>query len=109
MFTPSHCTGMSSRVASRKAMVMPVARRVAMMSFRRRTRLLAALGYAVELQAMVDQIEAELFGDAALQALDVLVDEFDHAARGEIDQMIVVIADLFVAGAAVAEIVALEN
>jgi len=62
------------------------------MSFRRRTRLLAALGNAIQFEPVVDQIETQLFGHTPLQALDVFVDEFDHATRRKIDQMIVVIS-----------------
>src|SRR5687768_5142614 len=100
---------MSRRLTSRKMAAIPAARRVAMMSFRRRSRLLAALGHAVELQTVIDEIETELFGHTPLEPLDLLVDEFDHAAGGQIDQVVVVIADLLIARAAVAEIMALED
>ena len=58
---------------------------------------------------MVDQLEAQLFGHAALQLLDVLIDELDHAPRGHIDQVIVMFADLLITRTAVAEIMAFEN
>ena len=59
---------------------------------------------------MIDEFEAELFGDAALQLLDLLVAEFDHAAGLDVDQVIVMrLRHFLVARAAVAEIVTLEN
>src|SRR5262245_56448137 len=101
--------GMSRSVTIRKVRVIPTARSVAMRSFRWRPRLLAALWNAVELETMIDEIETELVRHAPLKALDLVVDEFDHAAGRKIDQMIVVVADLFIARPAVAEIVAFEN
>ncbi len=50
---------------------------------------LLALGHAVKLKPVIDQLEAQLLGDAALQLFDVLVAEFDHPARLHIDQVIV--------------------
>ena len=51
--------------------------------------------------------EAEALGDRLLQALDLLVAEFDHLAGAEIDQVIVVdVGNRLVAAAALAEIVA---
>src|SRR5579859_3222599 len=60
----------------------------------------------VELEAVVDQLEAELLRDLALQPLDRLVLELDHAAGLKIDQVVVVVArHLLVARPPVAEVV----
>src|SRR3546814_4143922 len=45
--------------------------------------VLAAALHAVELEAMIDQLEAQLLGHAALQLLDVLVAELDHLRSEE--------------------------
>ena len=59
---------------------------------------------------MIDQAEAELGGDAPLQLLQLLVDELDDVAGLDVDQVVVMgLGRRFVAGAAVAEIVALED
>ena len=70
----------------------------------------AVEGDAVQLHAMVDEAEAELLGDALLQFLEVLVDELDDLAGLDVDQMVVVgVRRRFIARAAVAELVALED
>src|SRR5882672_4270287 len=107
-FSASPCNGMAAKVSTRKATRIPTARSVAIISIRRRARLLP-FWEAVKFQPMIDKIEAKLFGNAPLQLLDFLVDEFDHASGGNVDQMIVMIGDLFVARAAVAKIVSFEN
>ncbi len=59
---------------------------------------------------MVDQAEAQLAGDGFLQGFDLGVDELDHPARAHVDQVVVVmVRRLLVAGAPVAEIVALDD
>src|SRR5487761_735964 len=66
--------------------------------------------HGIELQAMADQIIAELGSDRFLQFLAVLVAEFDHFAGLQVDQMVVMGARHFlVARTAVAEIVARQN
>src|SRR5215471_5031503 len=78
--------------------------------FRRRwTRLLAALGHAVQFQPVIDELKTELLGHAPLQALDLLIDEFDHLAGREIDQVVMMVADLFITRAAVPEIMAFKD
>src|SRR5687768_9662137 len=70
----------------------------------------AVEGDAVQLHAMVDEAEAKLLGDPLLQLFQVLVDELDHFAGLDVDQMVVVgVRRGFVARTAVAELVALEN
>ena len=44
---------------------------------------------AVQLHAMVNEAEAELFGDLLLKILEILIDEFYDVARLDIDQMVV--------------------
>src|SRR5829696_5658878 len=64
----------------------------------------------VKLQPVIDQTVAELARDLGLQPLDLLGLEFDHLAGAQIDQMIVMrLRHLFIAGAAVAEIVPLDD
>ena len=59
---------------------------------------------------MVDEAEAELLGDPLLKHLELLVDELDDLAGFDVDQMIVMrVRRRFVARAAVAELVALED
>ena len=65
---------------------------------------------AVKLHAMVDQAEAEFLRDPFLQRFELVVDELDHLAGFDVDQVVVMgFRRGFVAGAAVAEIVALED
>ena len=65
---------------------------------------------AIEFEAMIDQLVAEPAGDLRLQLLDLLVGELDHLAVAQIDQVIVVaVAHLLVAGAALAEVVTLDD
>src|SRR6185295_73326 len=100
---------MSSSVAAMKTVRMPAARKVAMMSFRRRDRFLAALGHAIKLKPVIDEVETQFFSDAPLQTFDVFIDKFNDAAGRQIDQMIMMIADLFVARAPIAKIMALQD
>ena len=66
--------------------------------------------HAVQLEPVIDQLVAELAGDLGLQLLDLLRGELDHLAVAQVDQMIVVaIAHLFVASAALAEIMPLDD
>ena len=72
--------------------------------------MVARDGDAVELHPVIDQAEAEARGDALLQLLQLLVDELDHIAGLDIDQMVVMgFRRRLVAGAAVAEIVPLQD
>jgi hypothetical protein len=52
-----------------------------------------SVGDAVQLHAMIDETEAEALGNSLLQFLELVVDEFDHIAGLDIDQMIVVSSD----------------
>src|SRR5258705_12525202 len=71
---------------------------------------IALEGDAEQLKAMVDETEAESLGDAFLQLLEIVVDEFDHPAGFDVDQMVVVgFGRGFIARAAIAEFLALEN
>ncbi len=59
---------------------------------------------------MVDQLESQLLGHAALELFDILIAEFDHAAGRHVDQVVVMgFRHLLIARAAVAEIVAFED
>ena len=59
---------------------------------------------------MIDQAIAQPFGDLALQGFKFGIDEFDHLAGFDIDHVIVVrLGRGFVTGAAIAEIVAIQN
>src|SRR6478735_6335086 len=69
---------------------------------------IAVEGDAVQLHAVVDEAEAELFGDALLQQLELVVGELDHVSGLDVDQMVVMrFRRSFVARAAVAELVPL--
>jgi hypothetical protein len=71
---------------------------------------IAVEGDAVKLHSMVDEPEAELFGDALLKLLQLLVDELDHIAGLDVDQMIVVrIGGGFVSRTPITELMPLEN
>src|SRR5215217_1085930 len=53
--------------------------------------------HAVEFEAVVDQLVAELAGDGLLQGLDLLVDELDDLAGLHVDEVVVVdVGRLFV-------------
>lgn len=65
---------------------------------------------AVQLHTVVDEAEAQALGDPLLKRLELLVDELDDLSCLDVDQMIVMlVGNGFVAGAAVAELVTLEN
>src|SRR3954471_3920101 len=49
---------------------------------------IAIFSDAVKLHAMVHEAEAELLRDAFLKGFQLVVDEFDHVARLDVDQMI---------------------
>ena len=51
--------------------------------------MIAVEGDAVQLHAMVDEAEAELLGDPLLQCFQLVVDELDHVAGFDVDQMVV--------------------
>src|SRR6476660_7651832 len=71
--------------------------------------VLPADGDAVQLHPVIDEAEAEPFGDLLLERLELVVGEFDHLAGLDVDQMVVMgLGRRLVAGAAIAEIVALE-
>ena len=54
---------------------------------------------------MIDEAEAQLFGDALLQQLELVIDEFDDVAGFDVDQMVVMgIGRGFIARPAVAEL-----
>jgi len=64
---------------------------------------------AVQLHAVIDQAEAELLGDPALERLQLLVDELEDVAGLDVDEMVVMgLRRSLVTGAAVAEIVPLQ-
>ena len=74
-----------------------------------RSVALAIEGDTIKFHAVVDEAEPQPFGDHLLQRLELGIDEFDHLARFDIDQMVVMrLGRRFVARAAVAEIVAVE-
>ena len=59
---------------------------------------------------MIDQAIAKLLGDPPLEHFELLVDEFDDLAGLDVDQMVVMrFRRGFVARAAIAEFMALEN
>jgi hypothetical protein len=71
---------------------------------------LAVQGNTVKLQTVPDQPVTGLFGDSPLQFLDLVVVEFDHLAALNIYQVIVVLRrSLFIASAAIAEIMLGED
>src|SRR3569623_1043635 len=64
---------------------------------------------AGQFHAMVDETEAELLGDRFLQLLELGIDELDHLAGLDVDQMIVVRFRCgLIARAAIAEIMPVE-
>ena len=71
---------------------------------------LAVNGDAVKFHAMVDQAEAKLFGDPLLEKFKLLVDELDHVAGFDVDQMVMVcFGRSLITGAAIAELVPLQD
>ncbi len=65
---------------------------------------------AVELQPVIHQLVTQFAGDAFLEFLDLLGGELDDLAGIQVDEVVVMfVADGFVAGAAIAEIKALQN
>ena len=75
-----------------------------------RSSVLAIDRDAIELHAVVDEAVAQFLGDAPLEHFELLVDELDHGPGLDVDQMVVVrVGRRFVARAAIAELVALEN
>src|SRR5688500_15075898 len=76
----------------------------------RSSSAVAVEGDAVELHPVIDEPEAELFGDPLLKKLELVIDKFDDIARLDVDQVIVMrFRRRFVAGAPVAEFVAFED
>src|SRR4051812_2778473 len=99
-------TGAQTRNSRRSAVMRSTAR-----GFNRAWFLAIAVeGDAVQLHPMVDEAEAELFGDALLERLELVVGELDDVSGLDVDQMIVVgLRRRFVARAAVAEFVPFED
>ena len=65
---------------------------------------------AVKFKPVVDEAEAQLFGNAPLQFLQLRVDEFDHIAGFDIDEVIVVrFRSRLIARTSVAKIMPFEN
>ena len=59
---------------------------------------------------MIDEAVPQLFGDLLLQGFQFGVDEFDHLAAFDIDQMVVMrLGSRLVPGTAITEIVPVEN
>src|SRR5271163_3160114 len=78
-------------------------------SFRAGSRF-AHARHRVEFKPMANEFVAEFIGNDFLQSFDLFVAEFDHPARLQVDQMVVVSARHFlVAGAPIAEIVSSQN
>src|SRR5579864_2763742 len=66
--------------------------------------------YPVELHPVIDEAEAELFGNPLLELLELVVDELDDVSGLDVDQMVVVgFRSCLVARTAIAEFMALEN
>src|SRR6185436_10148441 len=64
--------------------------------------IVAAEDDAVKLHAVIDQAEAELLGDPALERFQLFVDELDDVAGLDVDEMVVMALGCgLVAGAAV--------
>ncbi len=64
----------------------------------------------IQFQPVPLQPVAQLLGDPFLQGLDLGIDEFDHLAGREVDQMIVVVAvGGFIPRATIAELVLVQN
>src|SRR5262249_57453675 len=64
----------------------------------------------VEFEPMIDQPITEAPRHVGLQAFDVFRLELDHLAGAQIDEMVVMaVGHLFIAGAPVAEVVALDD
>src|SRR6476469_2468979 len=65
---------------------------------------------AIQFQPVIDQFVSKLAGDFGLQFFYFFRGEFDHLAVAQIDQMVVMaVAHLFVAGAALAKVVPLDD
>src|SRR5690606_3416159 len=79
----------------------------------RRKALRSVLAFdadAVKFHPMVDEAIAELLGDLFLERLEFGIDEFEHLAALDVDQVIVMgLGRRVVAGAAIAEIVTIED
>src|SRR6478672_11319843 len=100
-------TWIGATVANRRT--SPAMRRTAR-GFSRTPSAFAIERDSVQLHPVVDEAEAELLGDALLKLLQLVIDELDHIARLDVDQMIVVrFRCRLVARAAIAELVPLED
>jgi len=70
----------------------------------------AVEGDAVQLHPMIDETEAEFLRNPLLKCLELFIDELDHIARLDVDQVVVVAFGRgFVAGTPVAELMPFEN
>src|SRR5262245_3582039 len=73
-------------------------------------RLLVFERHRVKLEPMIDQPITEPPRDLRLQPLDLIRLEFDHGAGAQVDEMIVMgVGNLFVARAAFAKIMTLDD
>src|SRR6202012_2255127 len=65
---------------------------------------------SIKLHAVIDETETQTLGDLFLQRFEFGIDEFDHAAGLDIDQMVVMrFGRRLVPRPAVAEVVAVED
>src|SRR4029079_19548998 len=65
---------------------------------------------AVQFHPVIDETEAELLGDPALERFQFFVDELDHVPGLDIDQMIMMgLGGRFIARSTIPEIVAFQN
>src|SRR4051812_19937092 len=69
---------------------MTAAMRAIARAFTRAPLMIAGERDAVKLHAMVDESEAELLRDPLLERLKLVIDELDHIAGFDVDQMVVV-------------------
>src|SRR3546814_4073766 len=91
------------RARTRPASLRPIRSRSA-------TSILAIERDAIKLHAVIDEAEAQPLGDLLLELLKLGIDEFEHLAGLDVDQVIVVrFGRGLVARMAVAEIMAIED
>src|SRR3546814_17371691 len=91
------------RARTRPASLRPIRSRSA-------TSILAIERDAIKLHAVIDEAEAQPLGDLLLELLKLGIDEFEHLAGLDVDQVIVVrFGRGLVARTAVAEIMAIED
>src|SRR5215467_6047453 len=80
-------------------------------SFANLRRLDALDGHAIELQPLAHHFEAQVVTDLALQLLELFALELDHFAGFQVYEvvMVMILVDLFVSRAAVAELVPFDD